>query len=229
MLNNELFTEPLVNIDEFIDSPEYLGNYTNNGPMVPPQCREVLHKWFNDDNEVVNYYTADRNTGNSTACAIAMAYQLYRLLSFKNLHATFGFPEDNNIALAFISVSASYAASERPMNCYERFNDMLCSSPWFLKHGTAHETTYHMSEYVPNGMIKIIETSEDTDLLGVQLYSAAYDEQWVDESADEKAVQTQLLITHSNTKARIVSRFTLNGTCYGKQFTAEPLLMGTEE
>lgn len=227
MLNKELFTESLVSIDEFIDSPEYLGNYTNNCPVLLPQCpcREILRKWFNEDNEVTNYYTANRNTGNSIACAVAMAYQLYKLLSFKNANAAFGFPNDNNIALAFITVHTSEAASERPMNCYEQFNEMLCTSPWFLKHGAVNNQTPVVPEYVPNGMIKIMETSEDTALLGVQLYAAAYDEQFIKESADEKAIQNRLFVTHSNTKARIISRFTKDGICYGKQFTAEPSLI----
>ena len=227
MLNNELFTEPLVGIDEFIDSPEYIGTYTNNCPVLLPQgqCREILRKWFNEDNEVTNYYTADRNTGNSIACAIAMAYQLYKLLSFKNVNTTFGFPNDNNIALAFITVHASEAASERPMNCYEQFNEMLCTSPWFLKQGKVNNQTPIVPEYVPNGTIKIMETSEDTALLGVQLYAAAYDEQYLNESADEKAIQNRLYVTHSNTKARIISRFTLNGNCYGKQFIADPCII----
>ena len=111
------------------------------------------------------------------------------------------------------------------MNCYERFNEMLCTSPWFLKHGAVNNQTPVVPEYVPNGMIKIIETSENTALLGVQLYAAADDEQFINESADEKAIQNRLFVTHSNTKARIISRFTKDGICYGKQFTAEPFLI----
>lgn len=83
MLNNELFTEPLVSIDEFIDSLEYLGTYTNNGTTVPTHCREILRKWFNEDDNIINYYAAGRNTGAHLTNAIAMAYQLYKLLAFK--------------------------------------------------------------------------------------------------------------------------------------------------
>lgn len=223
MLNNELFTEPLVNIDEFIDSPEYLGNYTNNGAKIFPQCREILHKWFNEDDKVVNRYTADRNTGASMTTAIAIAYQLYKLLAFKDVHATFGFPPDNEIGIAFYNTMSEDAKS----GCYRYFNDMCCQSPWFLKHGTVHQSM--VSVYVPNGKIVIQPASVDFSMLGTQLYVAAFDIQNIDAFTDKDTIKARMLITYSNARARIISRFTLNGTCYGKVFAVEPFLFNVKD
>ena len=223
MLNNELFTEPLVSIDTFIDSPEYLGTYTNNGTTVPTHCREILHKWFNKEDKVVNYYTAGRNTGAHLTNAIAMAYQLYKLLVFKNANDVFGFPADNEIGLAFYNTICEDAKN----GCYRYFNEMLCQSPWFLKHGTVHKSMSPV--YVPNGKITIQPVSVDFSMLGSQLYAAAFDVQDIDAFVDKETIKTRVLLTHENTKARIVSRFTKDGICYGKQFTADPSLIKTKD
>ena len=219
MLNNELFTEPLVRIDEFIDSLEYLGTYTNNGTTVPTHCREILRKWFNEDDNIINYYAAGRNTGAHLTNAIAMAYQLYKLLAFKNIHTTFGFPTEHNIAMAFYNTLYTAATA----NCYRYFNDMLCVSPWFLKHGTVGGIDKNI--YVPKQNIRILPASIDFPLLGVQLYSAVYDVQNLEAFTDKETMKSRLIQSHFGTQARIISRFTLNGKCYGKQFTADPFII----
>lgn len=219
MLNTDLFIENLVSIDEFIESPNYIGKYTNHETKIFPQCKEILHNWFRENDEVVNYYPISTTSDASLTCAVAMTYQLYKLLAFKDIHTTFGFPTEHNIAMAFYNTLYTDATA----NCYRYFNDMLCVSPWFLKHGTVGGIDKNI--YVPKQNIRILPASIDFPLLGVQLYSAVYDVQNLDAFTDKETMRSRLIQSYFGTQARIISRFTLNGKCYGKQFTADPFII----
>ena len=80
------YNEIPVSIDEFLENPEYLGKVFNNGASIYPFWRDTLHMIFHDNPDHAHEIalTGAIGLGKSTIAAIAMMYQMYRVLCLKD-------------------------------------------------------------------------------------------------------------------------------------------------
>lgn len=214
-LNADVYEEMPVSLDEFLDSERYLGKFTNNGKTVYPFWREKLNELFADDASYINMsITGDAESGKTTATVLGIAYLLYRLLCLNNPQEYWGFPQDNKISVAFYNTVQNLAMG----TAYTKLHSALCESPWFLEHGTVSNEGY-IGTFEPNKGITIDTALTAKGMLGKQVFAVVLDEdRLAKDDGDEDELKAELLKTYSALVARVQSRFTRDGKCYGKLF-----------
>lgn len=214
-LNADAYEEIPVSLDEFLDSERYLGKFTNKGETVYPFWRKKLNELFADAANYINVsITGYTGTGKTTAATLGTAYLLYRLLCLKNPQEYWGFPQDNAISVVFYNTVPHLAMGM----AYTKLHSALCESPWFLEHGTV-STEGHIVTFEPNKGITIDTAVTVKGTLGKQVFAVVLDEDRPSkDEADEDELKAELIKTYSTLIARVKSRFTRDGKCYGKLF-----------
>ena len=204
---SDVFDEIPVSIDEFISSPEYLGEYTRNGEAIYPYWRSFLSCFFGTNKHEM-LLTGAIGTGRTRIFAICACYVLYKLMCLKNPQEYFKLPQDDSISLFFLNTSITYAEGE----CYKTVHDMLLHSPWFMKRGKCVG-----KKYKPAKNIKIMVGAKSTHTLGHNIFAVFVDEPVVKSYSDTTDCQ-MLLEVYNQCSARIQSRFCNHGDVCGYKF-----------
>lgn len=162
------FKEVPVSIDRFLCDPEYLGNTNDNGNMVYPEWKRVMHDIFADR---TRYYeicmSGATRLGKSTSGVSMMAYMTYLLMIYRNPHEFFNKKGISKFTIAFANLTRDLAAGV----AFHEYQTTLKSSPWFQDRGR-FTNSINDYRYVPDGdRIEIIPASDSAHLLGMQLWS----------------------------------------------------------
>lgn len=163
----EDYEEIPVDIDTFLEDPEYLGKATNLGTQIYPFWREQLRKIFaGGDTEFEEIaFTGAIGIGKTAIAVYAIAYLLYRLMCLKFPQRYFGFADTDEIAIFFFNATVALAQGVG----YSRLHACVMESPWFLSHGTIAGSTSN-PYYVPAKHIAIKAGSKASHGLGQQIY-----------------------------------------------------------
>ena len=163
----EDYEEIPVDIDTFLEDPEYLGNATNLGTQIYPFWRQQLRDIFaggdTDYEEIA--FTGAIGIGKTQIAVYAIAYLMYRLLCLKFPQRYFGFADTDDIAIFFFNATVSLAQAVG----FGRLHNCLMESPWFLNHGKvmgSQDNPY----YVPGKHIVIKAGSKSSHGLGQQIF-----------------------------------------------------------
>lgn len=163
----EDYEEIPVDIDTFLEDPEYLGKATNLGNQIYPFWRGQLRRIFaGGDTEFEEIaFTGAIGTGKTAIAVYAIAYLTYRLLCLKFPQRYFGFADTDEIAVFFFNATVALAQSVG----YGRLHACLMESPWFLSHGTVAGSASN-PYYVPGKHIVIKAGSKASHGLGQQIF-----------------------------------------------------------
>lgn len=161
------YEEIPVDIDTFLEDPEYLGNATNMGTQIYPFWREQLRKIFagGDTKYEEIALTGAIGIGKTQIAVYAIAYLIYRLLCLRYPQRYFGFADTDEIAIFFFNATVALAQSVG----YGRLHNCLMESPWFLEHGSVHGSQDN-PYYVPGKHIAIKAGSKASHGLGQQIF-----------------------------------------------------------
>lgn len=207
------YTEIPVDIDTFLDDPQYAGWFTNNGKDVYPYWRQKLREIFEDG---ANYseiaITGSIGTGKSHVTIMALAYCLYKLMCLRDPHGYYGIAKGGYIYVVFFN--ATLALSQGV--AYTKFQSLLQNSPWFLERGKVTGTKY--LEYVPNGPIRFTVGSQMEHSIGKDILFGIMDEVNFVKGASLHMEQSKIMKTYSSVLERINSRFIVRGQTMGKLF-----------
>lgn len=166
----EDYEEIPVDLETFLCSPTYLGNYTNNGKDIYDTWKKELQYVHNPATFCDQWaITGSTGTGKSTVATYSICYELYKLMCLKNPNR-FLLDADETIWIVFFNLNLKLA--EKTM--YGKFQKAVQKSPWFLERGTVLGRTY--KKYQPNKDIKIDIGSTEEHALSVAVYIAAIDE-----------------------------------------------------
>lgn len=211
----EDYEEIPVDIDTFLEDPEYLGKATNLGNQIYPFWREQLRKIFaGGDTEFEEIaLTGAIGIGKTAIAVYAIAYLTYRLLCLKFPQRYFGFADTDEIAIFFFNATVALAQSVG----YGRLHACLMESPWFLAHGTVAGSASN-PYYVPGKHIVIKAGSKASHGLGQQIFVGFLDEVNFAPGSNTTIEKSKIMQTYSSVKARIKSRFIRNGKLLGKMF-----------
>lgn len=161
------FKEIPVSIDEFICSPEYLGNTNRNGEAVYPFWRDTVREIFNAGNtynEII--LSGATRIGKTSTATIIVSYMLYRLMLYRDPHEYFKKKQVSKFTIAFANLTQELAKGV----AFREFNDTLKQSPWFNEHGQFSRSDRNFY-YIPEGdKIDIVPASDAAHLLGMQIW-----------------------------------------------------------
>lgn len=163
----EDYEEIPVDIDTFLEDPEYLGLATNYGKQIYPFWREQLRKIFaKGDTEFDEVcFTGAIGIGKTAIAVYAIAYLLYRLLCLRNPQRYFGFADTDEIAIFFFNATVALAMGVG----YARLHAACMESPWFKAHGEVRGSDSN-PYYVPSKHIAIKAGSKASHGLGQQVF-----------------------------------------------------------
>lgn len=163
----EDYEEIPVDIDTFLEDPEYLGQATNYGRQIYPFWRERLREIFaKGDTEYAEIcFTGAIGVGKTAIAVYAIAYLLYRLLCLRNPQRYFGFADTDEIAIFFFNATVALAMGVG----YARLHATCMESPWFKAHGEIRGSDSN-PYYVPDKHIAIKAGSKASHGLGQQVF-----------------------------------------------------------
>lgn len=209
------YEEIPVDIDTFLEDPEYLGQATNLGKQIYPFWRQTLREIFaNGDTEYEEIaFTGAIGIGKTAIAVYAIAYLTYRLLCLKFPQRYFGFADTDEIAVFFFNATVALAQGVG----YSRLNACLMESPWFLAHGSVQGSASN-PYFVPDKHIAIKAGSKASHGLGQQIFCGFLDEVNFAPGSNTTMEKSKIMQTYSSVKARIKSRFIRNGKLLGKMF-----------
>ena len=159
------YDEIPVDIDTFLDNPDYLGEA---GASVYPQWREELRNIFDDGRDnVVNeaIFTGAIGLGKSQIAVTGIAYILYKLLCLKNPQEYYGLSPASKIAIVLINISLQ----QSNIVAYSKLQGLLVSSPWFRRNGTIYEKGDE-EVFLPAKGIYIIIGSKSSHIIGTDVF-----------------------------------------------------------
>ena len=211
------FTEIPVDIDTFIESDEYAGWFTNNGKNIFPFWREKLREIFDDN---LNYSEivlgGSIGCGKTTIAVIALAYTLYWTMCLKDPNPYYRLGRGDAIYIVFFNCTLQLSRGVG----YQKFQDLLQHSPWFMARGTVSGTKY--LEYTPNktenATIKFVVGSQPEHALGRAVLAGILDEVNFTKGADVEFEKSKIMATYKAVLTRIKTRFIVDGRVRGRLF-----------
>lgn len=114
-----------VDVRTFVEHPAYLNKPGIVWPLVMLELEEMCSGRY-----VEAVLTGGIGTAKTTMALYSQAYELYKIMLLRDPHAEFGLDPSSEIVVVFQSLTASTARSVD----YDRFRDMIESSPWFARH-----------------------------------------------------------------------------------------------
>lgn len=203
------YEEIPVDIITFMDDPYYLGkglmNPDTGKSTVFPYWRELAKKIYPDNIAPADYNTlalsGSIGLGKSFIAVVLGLYDLYRTLCLKDPYAYYGLQQIDLITYAFINITIDAARGV----AWDKCQQLLQSSPWFLSHGTLEGRTN--IEWVPPKGIELIAGSQSRHIIGRAVKWVFIDEVSFQPNQDV-AKQVEKAKTLVNTAAaRMQSRF----------------------
>lgn len=195
-----------VEIDEFLDSDEFLGAITKQ--LYEP-WREELREVFRPGSEVYEWiFRGAIGTGKSTVAAIAKAFLIYRNSCLRNIHEYYGLMKNSRIVFGVYSVTVSQVHDVG----YFKVRNMIEECPYFTKVFPWNHRLLTRVDFT-RGAMQVIAGSRAFHSLGLDLLSLYLDEaNFHGNSAagqihDTAETPSQAMEIYNATKTRLKSRF----------------------
>lgn len=203
------YEEIPVDIITFMDDPHYLGkgliNPDTGKSTVFPYWRDMVQKIFPDAMEPARYNTlalsGSIGLGKSFIAVVLGLYDLYRTLCLKDPYAYYGLQQIDLITYAFINITIDAAKGV----AWDKCQQLLQSSPWFMSHGTVKGTTN--IEWVPPKGIELIAGSQSRHIIGRAVKWCFIDEVSFQPNQDINKQVAKAKTLVNTAAARMQSRF----------------------
>jgi hypothetical protein len=200
-------------MEEFLRSPQYLGNLTGEGKVVYPVWKDSLDVVAKEDSKFLYVYTGAIGTGKTRAAVYGALYTLCRILCLKDPWAHFGLTSGGQMSIVFFNLTKSESESRS----YALFQSHLLASPWFRAHGNVVGSELHPR--VEFSLIKYTFASPFVQGFGSQgedVIIALMDE--VDSPAATNIQRQKVLQAYENARRRLETRFVIHGETIGRFF-----------
>lgn len=201
------YEEIPVDIETFMKDPQYLGSGLTNEEgkfTVFPYWVEKLKEIFPNNLET-KYRTAVFSgaigLGKSTIAVIGILYQLYRMLCLKDPYLYYGLQPIDLITFAFMNITIDAAEGV----AWNKAQQMLQSSPWFMSKGTVTGTTN--PTWKPPKGIELIAGSLTRHIIGRAVFTCFFDEISFQPNQDLSKQKEKAKTLISTATARMQSRF----------------------
>lgn len=206
------YEEIPVSIDEFLSNDRYLGKVFDNGNSIYPFWKETLHRIFheNPDHAFEIALTGAIGLGKSTIAAIAMMYQMYKVLCLRDPQKFYRLTNNAPIVFVCLNLSLELAYS----GLYAMIVSALQMSPWFLERCDIRGKYTYTISFPKN--VELLCASTVQHVIGKNVIMALMDE--INFSNAPKGSQRSVLDMYRNIRRRIESRFMIEGIIRGYIF-----------
>lgn len=202
------YDEIPVDIETFLRDKKYLGNGLVNDDgkfTVFPYWLDMLKKTFPDPLQPAEYHTVALTgaigLGKSFVAVLIGLYELYRMLCLKDPYLYYGLQPIDKITFAIMNVTIDASKGV----AWDKMQQLLLSSPWFLDRGTVSGTVY--KEWAPSKRIELIPGSLTSHILGRAVFFAFFDEISFQKNQDVETQKLKARALVSAADARMQSRF----------------------
>lgn len=168
----EIYEEIPVDIDTFLEDPNYLGGTTNRGKAIYPAWRIAMREIFADPYKYTTVVlTGCIGSGKSTIAVFIALYMLYNILCLKDPHAYFGIEAtQNNIMFIFNNLTLSKAFK----GVMGTFMGHCLKSPWFMARGRVIGDVN--KTFLPNKRVRFDIASEEYHVTSTDCFCFIFDE-----------------------------------------------------
>lgn len=161
-----------VTIDEFVESPEFLGNLVSVWPKVMDSLRDINTDQLCGSQHVYEaIFAGGLGTGKSTRAEITQLYQLYFLSSFRKPQELFQISPTNKL---FFTLQ-----SEKPKKAYDTlyapFREKFENTPFFQKYLNWDKRVKSELRLDDNIVVQVASTNTNA-LIGLNIISSVVDE-----------------------------------------------------
>lgn len=207
------YKERPVDIDTFLNDPQFLGKTTRNGIDVYPIWRKALKEIFSSDKKYIVALTGCIGGGKSRCAIWGALYTMHRILCLKDPWAFMGKAAGGKMQVMFFNLTKSLGGSAG-------FNIMqthLNNSEWFKNRGVVNgsidnpRVDFNIFEYCLGSPY-----SKGTGQQGLSPIIAILDE--VDSPNESDGQKTRILQAYEGTERRLDSRFVFDGESVGRMF-----------
>lgn len=202
------YDEVPVDIITFLKDPKYLGKGLVNEDgkfTVFPYWVDTLKKIFPDPLRPAQYntlaLTGAIGLGKSFMAVLVGLYELYRMLCLKDPYLYYGMQPIDKISFAFMNITLDASKGV----AWDKMQQLLQTSPWFLEHGTLSGTVY--KEWSPTKRIELIAGSLTGHIIGRAVFFAFFDEISFQKNQDVETQKEKARALVSAASARMQSRF----------------------
>ena len=206
------YEEIPVSIDEFLENDHYLGKVFDNGNSIYPYWRSRLREIFHDNHnhafEIA--LTGAIGVGKSTVAAIAMMYQMYRVLCLRDPQKFYKLTNNSPIVFVVMNLTLDLAYG----GLYAMIVSAIQSSPWFLERCDVRGRYSYTIAFPKN--VELLCASTVQHVIGKNVNMALMDE--INFSNAPKGSQRSVLDMYRNIRRRIESRFMSEGVIRGYIF-----------
>ena len=170
------YKEIPVTIDEFIDNDNYLGYAWKDAEgksKLYPYWRKKLRELFPDNihTNVNNaIFSGAKGLGKSEIAVLIAVYLMHRIMCMKNPLDHFHLKPTENICFAFMNIKLDLAEEIAK----SKFQNTIKLSPWFTNKGSFEGRSNRL--WVPPAPIKIVIGSQNSDVIGLPIFFAFFDE-----------------------------------------------------
>lgn len=214
-LHDILYERDVVDIDTFLDSPQYLGAV---GKTIYPRWREELRSFLAPNSSLNEWvHTGSIGTGKSTVSRIVAIYKLYEMLSFRHPQATYGLTPESTISVVIASLNQKTAKKLG----LDPFVSLLRHCPKFIELDDQNKLlVYNNTDRIPfvynigdktirfQKNVTLTVAAHVDDLIGMNAFCVWYDE------AESGGSTEYVLNLYSEIKSRIKSRFGISKISY---------------
>lgn len=157
------YDEIPVDIDIFLESPEYLGNSTNNGKAIYPYWRNAYREIIAKD-KIEIALSGSIGSGKTTAAIYLMIYFFYKLMCLRNIRQYYQLEGNGPVCIAFLNNTLQLSKGV----AYDKFMSTVANSPWFLDRGEVRGTVN--IRYKPKKNIEFIIGSSSDQIIGRDIF-----------------------------------------------------------
>ena len=202
------YDEIPIDVETFLRDPRYLGRGLVNDDgkfTVFPYWVETLKKIFPDPLQPAQYHTLALTgaigLGKSFMAVLVGLYELYRMLCLKDPYLYYGLQPIDKITFALMNITIDASKGV----AWDKMQQLLQLSPWFLEHGTVTGTVYQ--EWSPSKRIELIAGSLTSHIIGRAVFWAFFDEISFQKNQDVETQKQKARALVSAADARMQSRF----------------------
>jgi len=167
LYQNRGFARQPVSVEEFICSPEYMGQ----ADAVRPGVLRAINKIFQSNQYIEVVLSGSIGWGKNYTIDLSMGYFLYLLSCYHNPQIEFGLAPGSSIVLTFQSITLTLAKKV----LFSSFREKIINSPYF-KSVFPYDPSFTTELHFPNNISVLPISGSDTSALGMNIIAACIDE-----------------------------------------------------
>lgn len=207
---------PIVPIDEWINSPYYLGDVSY---QLYPKYKQHIRSIFDEERDESDYIdeiimSASIGSGKTSFCNVVLLRKLYELSCYTDIRPLYNLMTSKKLLMVYFSITREVAENTG----YAQLRDMLFNIPYFSEYFSPNTKKSYDIEF-PDYNMAVTSGSKALNALGGDVIASVIDEgDFYGESGTQDTTGAAALgkaqSLYASIRKRARSRFMVNGRNY---------------